>query len=111
MLIIGKKCHTIKKVEYIDGYKLKLTFDDRRVKVVDLFGMLRKAKNMLPPLKDLDYFKRVSCDGTTVVWPNGVDLCPDVLYETGKDISLPVKRRRASSKPKSGRRRKSRSYV
>jgi hypothetical protein len=111
MLIIGKKCNTVKKVEYIDGYKLKLTFNDRSVKIVDLSGMLRRATNMLLPLRDLDYFKKVSCDGTTVVWPNGVDLCPDVLYKTGKDISLPAKRNRVSPKPKSGRRRKSKSYT
>ena len=41
---------------------------------------------MFLPLKDVDYFKSVKADGTTIVWPNGLDLCPDVLYEIGKEV-------------------------
>lgn len=41
---------------------------------------------MFLPLKDINYFKEVKADGTTIVWPNGLDLCPDVLYAKGKDI-------------------------
>lgn len=77
--------HRIKKVEYLDGYRLRLHFEDKKVKIVDLANMLKKAKNMLLPLVDIDYFKKVQCDGITVVWPNGIDLCPDVLYRTGQD--------------------------
>lgn len=76
----------IVRVEYVDGYKLKLTFSNRKTKLVDLGNMLKKAKNMLLPLVDIDYFKKVECDGITICWPNGVDLCPDVLYRMGKEI-------------------------
>ncbi len=79
--------HTVKKVEYLEEYRLKLYFDDRSVKVVDLEDMLKKAKNMFLPLRDIGYFKQVRCDGTTISWPNGVDLCPDVLYKMGKGAS------------------------
>lgn len=78
--------HIVKKVEYLEGYKLRLHFNNRVVKVVDLENMLKKAKNMLLPLVDIEYFKTVKCDGTTICWPNGVDLCPDVLYAMGKDV-------------------------
>lgn len=103
--------HTIKKVEYLDGYRLQLHFDDRKVKVVDLENMLKKAKNMLLPLTKLDYFRQVKCDKITIYWPNGVDLCPDMLYKMGeevtksprkrKNVSIPGKRRRSktASKP------------
>ena len=40
---------------------------------------------MLAPLADIDYFKKVKCDSISIYWPNGVDLCPDVLYKMGKD--------------------------
>ncbi len=34
------------------------------------------------PLKRLDFFHSVAVDqeAGTLVWPNGVDFCPDVLY-------------------------------
>ena len=88
--------HSVKKVEYVEGYKLKLYFDDRSIKVVDLKEMLKDAKNLFVPLVDLEYFKKVKCDGTTIYWPNGVDLCPDVLYRIG--IKLRAKKRSKSAK-------------
>lgn len=85
--------HTVKKVEYLEGYKLKLQFNNRQTKVVDLERMLKKAKNMLLPLKNIDYFKQVESDGITICWPNGVDLCPDVLYSMGQDVKSIQKRK------------------
>ena len=42
-------------------------------------------------MEEVDYFCEVTVDreAGTVVWPNGVDFCPDVLYAeaTGKAIS------------------------
>ena len=78
--------HTIKDVKYIDGYKLSLTFNDGKTKLVDFEQRLQNPKNMFLPLKDVEYFKRVHLDGITLVWPNGLDLCPDSLYERGKEI-------------------------
>jgi len=78
--------HTVKGVEYLNGYKLKLMFDDGKAKVVDFETRLQNAKNMFLPLKDVAYFKKVKSDGTTLIWPNGLDLCPDALYEKGKDL-------------------------
>ena len=93
--------HTIKKVEYLEDYKLKLRFDDKHVKTVNLNGMLKNAKNMFTPLANITYFKKVQCDGTTIFWPNGVDLCPDVLYNMGDDISqaFPKPQRRKKTQP------------
>jgi hypothetical protein len=78
--------HIVKKVEYLEGYKLKITFDDKKVKVVDFNDRLKDAKNMFLPLKDIAFFKQVKADGTTIVWPNGLDLCPDALYDKGVEV-------------------------
>ena len=97
--------HTVKKVQYLEEYKIKLSFDDKSIRIVDLQKMLKNAKNMFLPLKDMDYFKQVKCDGTTIIWPNGLDLCPDVLYKMGKSVKEPI--RKSNKITISGRRRKS----
>jgi len=89
--------HTVKEVKYIKGYKLKLKFNDGKEKVVDFEDKLKEAKNMFEPLKNISYFKKVKTDGTTIVWPNGLDLCPDALYERGKDIEKKTRRRKGNS--------------
>lgn len=65
--------HTIKKVEYVDGYKLKLTFNDRRQKIVDLQDLSRAKRNsVFYPFRDMEFFKSVKLDKSygTIVWPN-----------------------------------------
>ena len=75
----------VKKVEYLSGYKIKLLFNDNKIKVVDLETEL--WGHMYEPLKDIEYFKLVSVDkdDITIVWPNGIDFSPDFLYEFGED--------------------------
>ena len=66
---------------FLTEYNLKLHFDDGSIKLVNLENMLKNAKNMFLPLLDVNYFKKVKCDGTTICWPNGLDLCPDCWLE------------------------------
>lgn len=49
--------------------------------------------------------KKVKCDYETIVWPNGVDICPDVLYKEGKDIPRERKRSKKSVHSKSKKRK------
>lgn len=74
--------HLVKKINYIDGYKISLTFEDSVTKVVDLESYLDKG--VFLPLRDPNYFKSVVLSYDTLVWPNDADFCPDVLYEIGK---------------------------
>ena len=71
----------VKNVRYVSGYKLEITFKDGMTGVIDLEPEL--WGEMFEPLKDLDYFKQVRVDSEldTIVWPNGVDLAPEFLYE------------------------------
>lgn len=92
--------HAIKKVEYVNDYKLKLTFRNKDVKIVDLEKELWGP--MFEPLKDIEYFKRVKTDGQTIVWPNEADFCPDVLHEMGTEIQAQKKQ----VKPRPKRRKK-----
>lgn len=74
--------HWINQVKYLDHYKLELTFNNNEKKVVNLEYLVNQPDNMFSPLKDVEYFKRVFLDDGpyTICWPNGADICPDVLY-------------------------------
>lgn len=78
----------IKELEYLRKYKLKLIFSDNKAKIVDLEDMLANAKGIFLPLKDIEYFKKVAIDDCqlSICWPNGADICPDVLYSIGQEM-------------------------
>ena len=67
---------------YLDGYRLRVRFDDGTTKSVDLRSHLDGP--ICEPLRDITYFKsfKVDHDLDTVVWENGADIDPDVLYGT-----------------------------
>lgn len=68
--------------EYLEGYKLLLTFNNGEIKVVDLSSSL--DGEVFAPLKNIEYFKRFSIKFNTVEWENGADFAPEYLYELGK---------------------------
>ena len=76
------------QVEYIAGYKLKLIFSNKETKIVDLAEKIKNAKGIFLPLKDLEFFKKVAVDDCqlSIFWPNGADICPDVLYKMSSSI-------------------------
>lgn len=59
---------------------LKLAFDDGVVREVDLTGQLWGP--IMQPLKDPEYFAKVSIDPETrsIFWPNGADFSPEFLH-------------------------------
>jgi hypothetical protein len=79
-------------VRYLGGYKLEITFSDGEKGIVDWSERLAKAKRggIFEPLKDPNYFAQVELWEGTIRWPNGADVCPDVLYErvSGKSDQL-----------------------
>jgi hypothetical protein len=72
---------------YVDGYRLRVRFDEGTTKIVDLHPHLDGP--IFEPLRDIAYFKgfRVDHDVDTVVWENGADFAPEFLYEIGEDVS------------------------
>jgi hypothetical protein len=74
-----------------DAYRLELSFDDGVVGVVDFDGWLIGAGGVMAPLAEREFFRQVSVDqeSGTIRWPNGVDLCPDVLYSRATGIPIP----------------------
>lgn len=78
----------INNVEYLCDYKLLIKFSDNKIKIVDLEELIKGSKGIFLPLRNIDYFKKVTLDDCqlSICWPNGADICPDVLYELGKEV-------------------------
>ena len=71
----------IQSVEALPGYRLRLGLTDGRTIERDFSGQLSGPTGpVFEPLKDPAFFAQVRvAEYGTVVWPNGVDLDPDVL--------------------------------
>lgn len=63
-----------------EGFRVHLTFSDGSEKSIDLGPFLKGPVFEL--LRDSARFREVFVDPElgTIVWPNGADICPDVLY-------------------------------
>ena len=82
----------IERVRYIRDYWLELSFTDGTSQELDLSRLIVGRGGVFRYLEDVEHFKQVKVDpeAGTIVWPNGVDFCPDVLYSlaTGKPIDI-----------------------
>jgi hypothetical protein len=81
--------HILKDVtnaDYLEDYRLVLTFEDGLQKVVDLEPHL--GRGVFLPLREVEFFKRVKVNNDTgpIEWPNVADFSPDFLYEIGKSV-------------------------
>ncbi len=72
---------SVKTAEYIEDYRIKVTFVDGKEGIIDLKDEL--WGEVFAPLKDVSNFKefRVDSELRTIVWPTGADLAPEYLYE------------------------------
>ena len=79
--------HDVVEVRPLNGYRLRLRFEDGARGVVDVSRRV-SFEGVFEPLRDPEYFRQVRIDAElgTVVWPNGADLDPLILYSlvTGK---------------------------
>ncbi len=71
-------------VAVVGDYRLRLLFDEGTVGDVDFSS--REWTGVFEPLGDPSYFGRVHIDpeAATIVWPNGLDMAPEPLYEAAR---------------------------
>jgi Protein of unknown function (DUF2442) len=79
---------SIAGVAVIGDHVLRLLFSDGTVGDVDFSA--EQWTGVLEPLSDPAYFAQVSVDAEagTVVWPDGLDLAPEPLYEQARAHQL-----------------------
>ncbi len=70
----------VKAVTPLDPYVVRVVFADGEIRDVDFEPLL--DGEVFRPLRDPEFFARVAVDEyeQTIVWPNGADLDPEVLY-------------------------------
>jgi hypothetical protein len=90
---MNEQCATITTARVLDGYRIELTFSDGVRGVVDLTNRILGRGGVFEPLKDAAFFRQVHLDESlgTLVWPNGADICPDLLHAwaAGQPVSSP----------------------
>jgi len=76
----------VTKLEYLEAYKLRLTFSNQITQKVDLDQEL--YGKIFAPLRDLTQFQQVflNPETNTIEWPNGANFAPEFLYKLGETI-------------------------
>jgi len=71
----------ITKADYINDFKIKLSFNDGLEKVVDLENYIQSKKHpFFQSLKEVDEFKKFRVH-KTLIWESGADIAPEYLHD------------------------------
>lgn len=104
----------VKRVVPLEEYRARIFFDNGERRIIDLEKYLHGPVFRAVRLRKMFVRMRVG-EGRTIEWPNGADICPDVLYYGGpppwalKFIEREEKRSKNGDKTRSLRRRDRRS--
>ena len=90
--------HTIHKIisfKIAGDYTLELTFEDSKKKKINFLPVL--FGEIYSPLRNIEIFNKVRIDPEvhTLVWENGADFDPSILYDWDKysdELSLRAKK-------------------
>jgi len=72
--------------------QLQLVFEDGLQATIHLDKIIKHYIGVFAPLLEDAFFQQVQVaeELGTIVWPNGADVCPDVLYAAASGKSLPA---------------------
>jgi hypothetical protein len=74
-------------VQPLSTYRLLLTFARGERREGDVTRLV-SFRGVLVPLADESFFRQVNVNAElgTIIWPNGADLCPDVLFAKSRPV-------------------------
>ena len=71
--------HKITRVKVLKDYQISVSFADGTKGVVDLSSLV--GRGVFAAWEDFAEFRKVTVGETgELIWPSGLDLCPDALY-------------------------------
>ena len=78
-------------VRHIRDHELELGFTNGSFGAIDLRDRVVGRGGVFGQLEDVSFFQQVQVDeeAGTIIWPNGVDFCPDDLY--GLAMGRPIR--------------------
>jgi hypothetical protein len=82
----------VTNVKPIKDFKLELTFSNEEKGVFDMKPYLKTGR--FTELKNEAIFASVVCTMGSIQWQNGLDLCPDTLYEDSVPYTKTIKRQK-----------------
>jgi hypothetical protein len=82
----------VSSVTALEPYVVRVVFEDGETREVDIEPLLDGP--VFRPLRRVALFRSVQVDehGETIVWPNGADLDPDVIYGHAEPAAAPAPR-------------------
>lgn len=87
-----ESCASITDVRPVGGYRLELTFSDGLRGTVDLSARILGRGGVFQALEDPQFFRQVQVNRElgTIIWPNDVDFCPDMLHDWASSGAVPA---------------------
>lgn len=67
-----------------DDHTAEVVFTNGETRMIDLMPYIAEGAIFAPIRQDPTMFRRMAVAGGTIVWPNGADIDPDVLYYNGR---------------------------
>ncbi|MBQ0052115.1 MAG: DUF2442 domain-containing protein [Treponema sp.] len=72
----------VENAEYLENYKLKISFNDGKIRIVDLENVIKNDnREIIKALQSIEVFKNFTISHHTVSWKNGLDFAPEFLKE------------------------------
>ncbi|HPI18528.1 MAG: DUF2442 domain-containing protein [Thermotogaceae bacterium] len=76
----------VKSIKSCKPYQLILEFSNGEERAIDLEGILNKGK--FSELRDPKVFCSARISFDTVEWSNGLDICPEYLFDHSRPIAV-----------------------
>ena len=86
--------HLIKEIKGVNNFELILLFNNNEIRKVNLEPKLKEwtssSHSKFGQLLNRSIFNTVRLDREmeTIVWENGIDLCPNVLYDISEPLNV-----------------------